>query len=348
MTIVSHFTTFFLFSVTLSRMNLDYNPSYTPIRTRKLIISKYLNGEDKQQIADQFALKLSTINTYIRRYGRTGTVLTPYELKKERKEPITRTKKFDNYAIQSYTDQSCLSKPSTTLSKYQSDIYGKFGIYVSRGIIDKYFRDKGWKWKKISRLAFEADINEEYGFWQYMQQIVGDKKQLVFVDESNRFDTTVNKKRGRGPGRVFEKVAFTRGGYKFSLLSAISSDGVVVYEVYPGAVNEDKFNGFMVNRLMDYVNPYPGDRSIILLDNITFHHNEVFKDIFFEYGSMAVYLPHYQPTLNLMEYGFRDIKAMEVSKGIYGEQEGLMSLIESVERIKNKDYTDILRTLGYI
>ena len=84
------------------------------------------------------------------------------------------------------------------------------------------------------------------------------------------------------------------------------------------------------------------------MDNISFHHNQLFLDLISELGVIVVHLPHYCPTANLVEYMFRDIKAIEKSKNIYGEREGLISLIESVEKIKNKDYSSTLQNIGYI
>ena len=55
-------------------MALDYNPHFVPIRTRKLILSEYLNGNDIVSIAQQHSLQPSTIKTYIRRYQKTVTV----------------------------------------------------------------------------------------------------------------------------------------------------------------------------------------------------------------------------------------------------------------------------------
>ena len=143
-------------------------------------------------------------------------------------------------------------------------------------------------------------------------------------------------------------MSFTRGGYKYSLSSAMSYNGVQIYEVYPGAVNEDKFNRFVLKKLSSIINPYPGDHSVILMDNIQFHHNEIVVSFIAELKAIMVFLPHYMPMLNLMEYGFRDIKAIEISKCVYGEREGLESLISSVEKIRKKDYTLILKQIGFI
>ena len=43
----------------------------------------------------------------------------------------------------------------------------------------------------------------------------------------------------------------------------------------------------------------------------------------------------------------RDCKAIECGKRTYGELEALVSLRESIEKLKNKDYTKIFKQIGY-
>ena len=74
----------------------------------------------------------------------------------------------------------------------------------------------------------------------------------------------------------------------------------------------------------------------------------MFIDIVEIIGCLLVFLPHYEPILNLAEWCFRDIKAIEIKKKVYGEREGLLSLCDSVESIKNKNYQSILKEIGYI
>ena len=192
--------------VLIPQMNIKYHRRYTPVRTRKLALQHYLDGESTEDIAERFSLSERTIKKYITRYEKTGTVLSEFELKKENGQKIERVKKFDNVNLSAFCDDKCNTDPTTPLSTYQSDIYGAFGIYASKSTLDRYFNNKNWKWKRISRYAFEADIHEIKLFWDYVGQILADKKQLIFIDESNRFDTTANPTYGRGPGYVQKSV----------------------------------------------------------------------------------------------------------------------------------------------
>ena len=184
-------------------MDLHYNPHFVPTRTRKLVIKNYFEDkQDEETIAGRYSISVYSVKKYLRRWEKTGTILSEFELKKESGEPIRRKKIYDNMDIYDYTDEKCLESSKKSLMNYTEDIMGHFGIYVSESTVNRHFLGKGWKWKRISRVALEADIYEEKLFWDYLGEIVANKDQLLFIDESNRFDTTANPTHGRGPGYV--------------------------------------------------------------------------------------------------------------------------------------------------
>ena len=52
---------------------------------------------------------------------------------------------------------------------------------------------------------------------------------------------------------------------------------------------------------MNYLNAYPAARSILIIDNVSFHHNIFFKELIKTTGTIIVYLPPYNPMINLTE-----------------------------------------------
>ncbi len=203
-------------------------------------------------------------------------------------------------------------------------------------------------WKTISKVAIESDDMEVFLFWRMWRVMVPDIRMAIWGDESYRSDVTANPRKGRGVGRVYQKVAFTRGGYKFSLLMFVDVSGVVAYHIFFGAVTEELFNNWIVEHLAEWINPYPAPRSVVVIDNVPFHWNETLFQIIESLGAALVHLPRYMPLLNLAECGFRDVKAIERSKSVYGELESLLSLNESVQSILSRDYRRTLRSLGYL
>ena len=113
-------------------------------------------------------------------------------------------------------------------------------------------------------------------------------------------------------------------------------------------MTKDAFSHIIFEELVNYVNPYPGPRSIVILDNCTAHHSET-VNLFQEMtGCLILYLPAYTPYLNLTEWIFNSIKAEEKRKQVTGEFAALCSLIDSTEAQKNKPWYQTLVKSGYM
>ena len=147
---------------------------------------------------------------------------------------------------------------------------------------------------------------------------------------------------------VYGDMCFTRGRYKFSFINAVNIGGVKAFGIYFGSVNEERFIEFFIDELVPLLRPYPQPNSIVLLDNVKFHKNGVVKHILDEIGCILIWIPRYMPLYNLAEYSFRDTKAIEKAKGITGEYESMMSLVDSIESLQNKNYEIEMKRIGYI
>lgn len=56
------------------------------------------------------------------------------------------------------------------------------------------------------------------------------------------------------------------------------------------------------------MNPYPGPRSILVMDNALWHHDKAIYEAVERKGVLPVYLPPYSPDFNLIEAYFGDLK----------------------------------------
>ncbi len=57
----------------------------------------------------------------------------------------------------------------------------------------------------------------------------------------------------------------------FSVLLALSLEGVLYSDIVTGSYDGEKFIWF-VNELTDVMNPYPGKHSVLVMDNCRIHH----------------------------------------------------------------------------
>jgi hypothetical protein len=60
--------------------------------------------------------------------------------------------------------------------------------------------------------------------------------------------------------------------FRFSILPALSLDGILDMRVIEGSVNSELFLGFIEGLLME-MNPFPGRNSVLVMDNVKFHHH---------------------------------------------------------------------------
>ena len=179
--------------------------NYTSPRVRSWIVHDYESKKkDEYELAIQWKRHPKTIKRYIKRYRERNTVYTDYELLKKisKNGVVKRIKIFDDKRLQNFVLTGCLLNPTQALRYYPANIYRKFGICCSPKTVDRFFKSKGWTWKKISKIALEIDFQEEYAFWQRFHQIVTDIFQCVWFDESNRSDVTPNPTHARGKGYI--------------------------------------------------------------------------------------------------------------------------------------------------
>jgi hypothetical protein len=75
---------------------------------------------------------------------------------------------------------------------------------------------------------------------------------------------------------VVSKVA-TQKADNVSFLPAITVDGYITCIAFRGAINAEIFEEFIEHDVLSNCNPYPGPKSIIVMDNAKIHIPEVPK-----------------------------------------------------------------------
>ncbi|KAF5366057.1 hypothetical protein D9758_006607 [Tetrapyrgos nigripes] len=115
--------------------------------------------------------------------------------------------------------------------------------------------------------------------------------QLVSIDEMSKDDRTYARLFGRGPvgARVENLVPFVQKR-RLSLLAAVALDeGIIASQVIEGSYTHDEFLQFLEEDLLPEMNPYPGPRSVVMMDNARIHHSEEVTELIESYG-MFTYL----------------------------------------------------------
>ena len=61
--------------------------------------------------------------------------------------------------------------------------------------------------------------------------------------------------------------------------------------------------------MLPYYTPYPGPRSILILDNALIHKLAQLRNLCEENGILLIFLPPYSPDYNPIKATFKDLKA---------------------------------------
>ena len=167
------------------------------------------------------------------------------------------------------------------------------GFLTQAGKIPKCRHCNGLMIDLIQQVTCPAIERDEDDRAQY-QLIIGshyETEQLVFVDES-AFDRRVTRRPYawapigcwarrrdffiRGKRYYLHDIGiqvFISKSYRYSLLPALSLDGIIAVEVLDRPFTAVSFNKF-IEGLLDQMNPWPQRNSVIIMDNASIHKSE--------------------------------------------------------------------------
>jgi hypothetical protein len=96
--------------------------------------------------------------------------------------------------------------------------------------------------------------------------------------------------------------------YRYSILPAISLDGVLHLDILTSSWTAEEFRAY-VEVLLTRMNPYPQPNSVLVCDNVSAHHFNGLREMVEAQGCHLLYLPPYSPDFNPIEEGFSAMKA---------------------------------------
>ena len=96
------------------------------------------------------------------------------------------------------------------------------------------------------------------------------------MDESATNERTGDRKYGWAPVgvRPHEYTPIKRSE-RWSILPVYTQDGFLVWDIRQGSYTMELFNDFVRDKVLPLCTPYPGPRSVLVMDNATIHHCEV-------------------------------------------------------------------------
>jgi transposase len=185
-------------------------------------------------------------------------------------------------------------------------MWDRFDETVTTSSIRRALVDAGWSRKVARRVAKErnADLRD-----YYLHQLTDfESHHLVFVDESGCDTRTGIRRTGWSPlGVPPIQVARFQRGQRYQVLPAYAQDGVVYSQVFRGSTDSDVFEDF-IDALLPHCGRWPEPKSVLVMDNASFHHSGRVGEMCAAAGVKLLYLPPYSPDFNPIEEFFSELK----------------------------------------
>jgi transposase len=190
----------------------------------------------------------------------------------------------------------------------QDFLYDEFDVQVSIATVHNTLERARWSRKAVKARAAERSAPLRNAWIGIQKSWTAD--QLVCLDESASNERTGDRKYGWSPIGIECGVARPiKRSEKWSILPALTVDGYLSYSITQGSITAEAFEAFVEEQVLPYCSPYPGPRSVLILDNASIHKSERLRELCEQHGVLLRFLPPYSPDFNPIEATFNDIKA---------------------------------------
>lgn len=190
-------------------------------------------------------------------------------------------------------------------------IYDCFDIRVSQSIISEALKRINITRKKLQVEAAQRNQVIRLDYQRKMSLVKA--SQYVFVDESGSDERTGDRAHGYSKRGVPARIArWLRRRTRISVLPAYTVKGYIDFITFEGTCDADIFEGFILGNVLPKMNPWPGDRSVLVMDNASIHHARIesIKEACLAQRVKVVFLPPYSPDYTPIEESFHDLKAL--------------------------------------
>ncbi|RXW14516.1 hypothetical protein EST38_g11337 [Candolleomyces aberdarensis] len=221
---------------------------------------------------------------------------------------------------------------------------------VHLSTIHRSLKRAGLSIKRVQKLAKERDpvlcANFVHRIGQYNLLC------LISIDEVSKDDRTYARLWGRSPvgERAEQHDPFVRKR-RFSMCAAMAlNEGIIASRVIKGSFTHNSFYEYLRDDVLPTTTPYPGPRSVLILDNARIHHSEEIRELVHSFGCRIEYLPPYSPDYQPIEQAFSSIKSYlrRIGLGFYTRETHYYELYEACTRITPEMTWGFFRHAGYV
>lgn len=197
-------------------------------------------------------------------------------------------------------------KPGLFVEEMAIFLWDEFNVLPSSSSIKRALSRAKWTKKKAQQKAKEQNP-ELRDFYQHKLSKFH-SYQLVFVDESGCDKRVGHRRTGWSPlGVTPVQVSKFHRGQRYQILPAYAQDGIILSRIFKGSTDASLFEDFM-EQLLQHCQRYPAPKSVLVMDNASFHHTDRIRQLCSDAGVKLLYLPPYSPDFNPIEEFFAELK----------------------------------------
>ena len=202
--------------------------------------------------------------------------------------------------------EKLLEKPGMYQDEMVIFLYDEFDVLFNVSAVSRALKSIGWTKKASRQIAKErnADLRDYYlhNMSSYRSY------HLVYVDESGCDKRIGFRRTGWAPlGVAPVQVAQFHRGRRYQILPAYTQDGILLSRVFQGSTDSDVFEDF-IEQLLQHCGRWPEPKSVLVMDNASFHHTDRVRELCDRAGVKLEFLPPYSPDLNPIEDFFGILK----------------------------------------
>lgn len=282
---------------------------------RRTAIKLWKNNQSFADIASLLEVSDTAVRKWVKAYkekGISGIKAKPRGHGKDvnRRLSLDQESTLKKMITDKQPDQLKLDYVLWTRKAVQELILQECLINMPIRTVGDYLKRWGFTPQKPAKRAYEQNpkavkrwLDEDYP--EIKKRAKEEGAEIFWGDETGMRSDSQHE-RGYAPRGKTPIVKLNSKRSSINMISAITNQGKVRFQVYEGTMNADKLIGFLKRLIQS-----SKKKVFLVLDNLRVHHAYVVKDWLLEHTEdiEVFYLPAYSPELNPDEYLNCDLKA---------------------------------------
>ncbi|KAL0929468.1 uncharacterized protein CTRU02_215634 [Colletotrichum truncatum] len=200
-----------------------------------------------------------------------------------------------------------IEKPTMYCDEMVLFLHDEFDTLVTASSIGRALKAAGWSKKVARTVAREQNPDLRLDYLHELSAF--SSYHLVYVDESGCDKRAGFRRTGWSPHGVTPvQISRFHRGQRYQILPAYTQDGILFTRIFQGFTDSEVFESF-IEDLLPHCGRWPGPRSVLIMDNASFHHTDRIRQLCHNAGVKLLYLCPYSPDLNPIEEFFAELKA---------------------------------------